>query len=169
MARKLKVFSAQLGFVRAVVAAPSRAAALEAWGVRDDLFKRGTAAEETDAALVAEATASPGEVLRKPIGDAATLVAAAKPTEKAASKPKASAKAQPAAPPPDRTRLDAAEAEVKSAQASRAKALKALDAEQQALDARRSKIEDDPALPQAERRRDAARTAYDKALRAWKG
>ena len=47
MARKLKVFSAQMGFVRAVVAAPSRKAALEAWGVRDDLFARDAAKAET--------------------------------------------------------------------------------------------------------------------------
>ena len=169
MARKLKVFSAQLGFVRAVVAAPSRAAALQAWGVRDDLFKRGTAAEETDAELIAEAVASPGEVLRKPIGDAASLVAAAaRPQRKGAATPKP-APSRPTAPPPDRAALEAAETALASAKAERAKALKALAAEQKALDARRAKIEDDAAVAAAERKRAAAHAAYDKALKAWKG
>ncbi|CAN5209373.1 hypothetical protein BH09PSE2_BH09PSE2_07560 [soil metagenome] len=169
MAKKLKVFSAQLGFVRAVVAAPSRAAALQAWGVHDDLFKRGTAVEETDAGLIAEATASPGEVLRRPIGDAAALVAAAtKPGVKASSAPQ-QAKPKAATPPPDRTALEMAEAALAAARSERAKALKALAVEQKALDARRAKIEDDGAVEAAERERDAAHAAYDKALKAWTG
>ena len=45
MARKLKVFCYTDGFHSWTVAAPSRAKALEAWGVKRDLFKDGSARE----------------------------------------------------------------------------------------------------------------------------
>jgi len=38
--RKLKVFQAQFGFFDTVVAAPSRAAALRAWGARQKIYSR---------------------------------------------------------------------------------------------------------------------------------
>ena len=46
---KLKVFRTPTGFHDAYVAAPSRKAALAAWGAEADLFARGTAEEVTDA------------------------------------------------------------------------------------------------------------------------
>ena len=67
MARALKVFRTPIGFHDAYVAAPSQKAALEAWGVRQDLFKEGQAAVADDpaaqAALDAERAAGrpPGE------------------------------------------------------------------------------------------------------------
>ena len=112
MARKLKVFSADLGFVRAVVAAASRKAALDAWGVHDDLFSRGSAREVTgDEALMAEAVAKPGEVLRKPIASGADIVQSArKPSGSAGASPKVNdkpaAKVKPSKPPPSRAALD---------------------------------------------------------------
>ena len=92
MPRALKVFRAAVGFFDAVVAAPSRRAALEAWGARGDLFALGEAEEVNDLALREEALARPGEVIRIPRGDHAALVAAAKrpaatPKPKAQSKP----------------------------------------------------------------------------------
>ena len=48
MARALKVFSTPAGFYEAVVAAPSRKAALAAWGAHDDLFASGHAQEIDD-------------------------------------------------------------------------------------------------------------------------
>jgi hypothetical protein len=57
--RKLKVFQAQFGFYDTVVAAPSRAAALHAWGSRQDLFANGQAKVTTDEAAVAAAPTIP--------------------------------------------------------------------------------------------------------------
>lgn len=42
-ARKLKVFRTSIGFHDAYVSAPSRKAALEAWGAGKDLFAIGSA------------------------------------------------------------------------------------------------------------------------------
>ncbi len=54
-ARKLKVFQAQMGFYDTVVAASSQAAALRAWGTRQNLFASGDAALTTEASAVAAA------------------------------------------------------------------------------------------------------------------
>lgn len=63
------------------MAAPSQAAALKAWGARGDLFARGEAFVVTASELTAEPLARLGEVIRRPRGDMATmLAAAAKPT-----------------------------------------------------------------------------------------
>ena len=66
--RRLKVFAARLGFYDTVVAAPSQAAALRAWGVHRDLFADGDAQPTTDAAAVAAATAHPEIPLKRPVG-----------------------------------------------------------------------------------------------------
>lgn len=57
--RKLKVFQAQFGFYDTVVAAPSQAAALRAWGTHQDLFASGAATVTTDEAAIAAALAHP--------------------------------------------------------------------------------------------------------------
>src|SRR5437764_10987336 len=68
MPRHLKVFQAHLGFYDTAVAAPSRAAALKAWGSRQNLFREGVASETKDAQAVTAALAKPGVVLRRPAG-----------------------------------------------------------------------------------------------------
>jgi hypothetical protein len=68
MAPRLKVFVTSDGLTDYVVAATSRAKALAAWGVRQDVFKEGQAHETDDPELVAAAVARPGEVLRRPAG-----------------------------------------------------------------------------------------------------
>jgi hypothetical protein len=116
--RKLKVFQAQFGFYDTVVAAPSQAAALRAWGVNQNLFASGEAKLTTDEAAITAATAHPETPLRRAVGssdpfaleptslpdvpDAPKKKAVAKP----AAKPKPSALARP---PADRSKLDAAE------------------------------------------------------------
>ena len=62
---RLKVFSAQLGFYEAVVAAPSQKAALAAWGIHQNLFADGTAHLTQDAAARQAALAQPGVVLQR--------------------------------------------------------------------------------------------------------
>ncbi|MEG3175726.1 hypothetical protein U1872_05755 [Sphingomonas sp. RB3P16] len=76
MGRKLKVFVVPAGFSDAYVAAPSRKAALAAWGSEHDLFARGVAQEVTDAALMAEPLAKPGEVVKRSRGTTAEQIAA---------------------------------------------------------------------------------------------
>ena len=51
--RKLKVFQAQFGFFDTVLAAPSQAAALRAWGTHRNLFATGHAKLATDDAAMA--------------------------------------------------------------------------------------------------------------------
>ena len=102
MARHLKVFRAHLGFYDTAVAAPSRAAALKAWGSRQNLFREGVAAETKDAQAVTAALAKPGVVMRRPVGsNAAFSENPGLPQIPDAPKKKPSAKAQvKSAPPP---------------------------------------------------------------------
>ena len=61
----LKVFKTPIGFHDAYVAAPSRKAALEAWGAGTDLFSAGIAEPVSSAGEAAKAAlAKPGEVVR---------------------------------------------------------------------------------------------------------
>ncbi len=94
MARKLKVFVVPTGFSDAYVAAPSRKAALVAWGSEHDLFARGVAQEVTDPALMAEPLAKPGEVIKRSRGTTAEQIAALP------SQPARAAKAPEDAPTP---------------------------------------------------------------------
>nr|MBA3810869.1 cell envelope biogenesis protein TolA [Caulobacteraceae bacterium] len=66
--RKLKVFQAQFGFHDSVVAAPSQAAALRAWGTHQNLFADGQARIANDAKAVAAARAHPETPLRRAVG-----------------------------------------------------------------------------------------------------
>ena len=174
MARKLKVFSADLGFVRAVVAAPSRKAALEAWGVRDDLFTRGSAREITDdAASDGRGHRGPGRCAPQAHRVRSRLCGGGegqglRPKGKPAAK---TVKPKPATPAPSRDAVDAAEAGVRAAQAERDASAETFDEEQAALDRRRdralSKVGQVVAEREAALKR--ARTAYDRALKAWNG
>jgi hypothetical protein len=91
MAPRLKVFVTSDGLTDYVVAVSSRAKALDAWGVRQDVFAEGRAHETDDLALVKAATAQPGVVLRQPLGRAAARGPLAK---MKAVKPRGPTKAQ---------------------------------------------------------------------------
>ena len=65
---RLKVFQAQFGFYDTIVAAPSQAAALRAFGTHQNLFANGRAKVTTDEAAVAAATAHPEVLLRRAVG-----------------------------------------------------------------------------------------------------
>lgn len=164
---KLKLFTARLGFFDTVVAAPSRKAALAAWGVHQDLFKLG-GAEETDDPAAQVALDRPGVVLRRPAGsgepyaeDAAPKLAV--PKGKPAARRKAAPPAPPPKPKPDRAPLDAAERALTAAEAKWAEAAAAFAAEREALDAREMEAR---AAAEVERRRLAA--AVEKARAAFK-
>jgi hypothetical protein len=68
MAKKLKVYQTSIGFFDLAVAAPSMKAAAEAWGSDPDIFKRGFAKQTEDPKVVEAAIATPGVVLRRPVG-----------------------------------------------------------------------------------------------------
>jgi hypothetical protein len=68
LTRKLKVFQAQFGFFDTVLAAPSQAAALRAWGTHRNLFATGHAKVATDEAAIAAALDHPGTLLRRAVG-----------------------------------------------------------------------------------------------------
>ncbi|MCW5717573.1 MAG: cell envelope biogenesis protein TolA [Bauldia sp.] len=120
--RKLKVFRTQIGFHELAVATGSRAAALRAFGARQDLFALGLASETEEADVVAATTAHPDVVLKRPVGsDLPFGTEAARPRiadidpggldpPPAASRP-ATAEAPPRKekPRPDRAKLTAAE------------------------------------------------------------
>jgi hypothetical protein len=115
--RKLKVFQTRIGFHDYVVASPSRAAALRAWGTRRDLFAQGLADVATDPAVVEAALAHPETALKRPAGSsqpfsidpAQPKIAEVDPDgerQSAASRPGAARRR------PDRGKLTAAEAEL---------------------------------------------------------
>ncbi|MEH3123158.1 MAG: hypothetical protein PGN16_14465 [Sphingomonas phyllosphaerae] len=171
MPRKLKVFRTPAGFHDAYVAAPSRKAALAAWGATADLFARGAAEEVTDPALMEAPLAAPGEVVKRSRGSAEEQLAAA-PAPRRAGKPAVSKKttAKPA-PRPSRKALDDAEAALDAAAAAE-------EAEREALAKRRAALEREEKAAErrwrTERRvledaRDASRERYEAALAKWRG
>jgi len=175
MPRALKVFRSPIGFHDAYVAAPSRKAALAAWGSDADLFARGVAEEVTDPALTAAPLARPGEVIRVPRGTAEDHLAALPPTP--TPKPTGTAAAKrPVAPPPkrppkpSRAALDDAEAAIEGATKDHEARLRALADHEAALARERRAADRDhrEAVERLERTRDDARAAYDRAMDRWR-
>ena len=128
--RKLKVFQAQVGFYDTVVAAPSQAAALRAWGIHQNLFKDSQAHIASDAQAVDAALAHPEIPLRRALGstDPFALEPASLPTIPDVAKGRSAAvplgKAEPRPEPPkkqpaDRSALDAAEAALRNVDGER--------------------------------------------------
>ena len=168
---KLKVFRTAIGFHDAYVAAPSRKAALKAWGSDADLFARGVAEVVTDEALMAEPLARPGEVVKRSRGTAAEQLAAL-PPDRVKAKPVRSkaSQATPAAPRPDRAPVEAAEAALAEAEKRRREEDRILAAEEAALAKRRQAMraahsEESEKLEGA---RDIAEERYAAALKRWR-
>jgi hypothetical protein len=123
VAPRLKVFVTSDGLTDYVVATTSRAKALAAWGVRQDVFKEGRARETDEPDLVAAASATPGKVLRRPAGTRAQLAR----LEAAPRAKRPVAKPRPAGPSKAALRriadLEKRLAELDAAQAREAEAL----------------------------------------------
>jgi hypothetical protein len=170
-AQRLKVFQAHLGFFDVVVAAPSQAAALAAWGVHQNLFASGEARPADDEKAVAAAMAAPGVVLRRAVGSHDPFVreGARLPQLPPAAKPRAAGKAgrppapKPKRPKPDRAALEAAEAALAKLEAQRKNEEAELAREAAALEARRG----DARIAYAEAR-EAARKAVAAARQAYR-
>lgn len=171
--QRLNVYVTPAGFYDAVIAAPNQKAALEAWGAQADLFAQKLAEAETDQAWRAKALASPGEVLKKPRGDAAELLARPAPAKRAAAKKSATpaGKLRPSTPPPkppaDRSKLDDAEAAVEHASGELQKVRDAFAQQRSELEeAERLAVRDAQAVAdkaEAARKREA--TAFERASR----
>lgn len=103
--RKLKTYQTSLGFYDQAVAAPSMKAALQAWGASSNLFHQGAAKETDDPDIVAATMASPGVVLRRPVGSHGPFTEhAALPTDLAdgEGKPKSRSRSKSKREPPKR-------------------------------------------------------------------
>ncbi len=173
-APKLKVFTTPIGFHDALVAAPSRAAALRAWGSDHDLFARGAAFEVTDPDLMKEPLATPGEVVRRLRGSEAEQFAALprdRPSAGKARSAKASAgKATPKRAKPSASELERAEVSLQAAMKrhrdadAEAKA-RVESAQRDRADLQRQQRSEEERLREA---RDQAQAAYDHAIERWR-
>jgi hypothetical protein len=171
MARALKVFRTAAGFHDAYIAAPSRKAALAAWGADVDLFARGIAEQVTDPKLTAEPLRKPGEVIMLSRGGLADQLKALGPRKKKAAAARPGGATPKKTKPPSRAKLDKAEAALAEAERRQAAELRKLEAEQAKL---QTKIDALTARHQREtaalkRRRKEAEATYRDALDAWSG
>ncbi len=165
MPRALKLFRTAIGFHDAYVAAPSRKAALEAWGTDKNLFARGVAEQVDDPELFDRLSETPGEVFRRARGSAkdhhAALPAKLPTARKASREPK------PPKPSNDdvrkaRAALDALEKE----QVTEAAALRRREAEL-ARERRAMEQEHASALDDAQHILEDAQRDYDRAIAKW--
>ncbi|MGK7867672.1 hypothetical protein [Falsiroseomonas sp. E2-1-a20] len=150
-ARKLKVFQAHFGFYDTIVAAPSQAAAMQAWGVHRNVFDDGRAKLTTEEAAVAAANAHPGTVLKRPVGSDGPFeveptslpelpdVPHGKATRRTG---KPAATKAPPPPPSDRSMLSKAEAALRAVDERRKAEEAELDERQAALDAEMAAAEE---------------------------
>jgi hypothetical protein len=191
MPRPLKVFRAHLGFYDTAVAAPSRAAALKAWGSRQNLFREGVASETKDPQAVTAALAKPGVVLRRPVGSNAPFsenpgLPQIPKAPKKMPPAKTQAKPQPPEPPPrrepprlrlvppqpaprpqvSRAPIEAAEKALAELKGEEQRALAALEERKASLDeeARRQRADFRQRRERAEKKLADARKAYRSAL-----
>ena len=165
--RKLKTYQTSLGFYDQAVAAPSMKAALEAWGASSNLFHQGAAKETDDPDIVAATMASPGVVLRRPVGSGGPFTeSAALPTDLADGEAKR--KPKPKSQPESKSKSKQRPAEGVTKQSRKIddqdarKAAAAFEKEERRRDAERRKEE--VALAKERARRDKAVATAQAAL-----
>ena len=170
--RKLKTYQTSLGFYDQAVAAPSMKAALEAWGASSNLFHQGAAKETDDPDIVAATMASPGVVLRRPVGsDGPFTEHAALPTDLGESdakhKRKAKARSKSNSKSSKRAAKSAREQPRAIDQQQARKAAAAFEKEEQRREAERRRQEAARARERAHREKmvATAQAALDKAMR----
>lgn len=179
--RALKLFRTTAGFEDAYVAAPSRKAALAAWGTDKDLFARGMAEQVGDPQVCQAALDRPGEVIRVPRGTLEQhLVAAAAQAPEARRKPKRAdrddEKPPPPAPrkrqpPPSRAKLEAARNALEDKEREAARAIAELSGRIERLREERDALrrESDAAIGRLKERLKREGESYRAALDAWDG
>lgn len=167
----LKVFRTTLGFHDAYIAAPSKAAALRAWGAGTDLFAMGAAEAITDPVLTAAPLAQPGTIIKLSRGTVADYLAAEADRSANNEPSTVSIRKRPKPKPlPSRAKVEAADAVLARAQASCERALAKLDAQAAKLSEHRAKIQADhkATVTALQGKRDAADEAYQKAINDWR-
>ena len=169
--RKLKVFQAPFGFYDSVVAAPSQAAALRAWGSHQNLFAEGVAHLVSDAAIVEAALAHPEIPLRRAVGSNGKFELEPSSRPSVPDGPKTAQRKTPGrrkdpvpekAAPPDQSALDAAERSLRKLAEKR-------KIEEADFEKRRERLNDDEARAQLaySQARRAASAAVEKARKAF--
>lgn len=153
---KLKVFCATSGFYDNVVAAPSKPAALKAWGAKTDLFSMGVARLVTDPAIRQKALERPGEIIRLSRSGGVEI-------ERPKRRPRSSA-AQP-----NRTRILAAEKALATLEQKQAEERDKIDAQLDDLRKKRDVLESRHTKERqvAEGKVERARETYEAALAKW--
>ena len=155
---RLKVFRTTSGIHDHVVAAPSRPAALKAWGARTDLFSMGVASQVTDPRIKKKALEHPGEVIRisRSGGDEKIAVSRRKPAKRRAAKP-------------SRSMLDSAKRRLEQLIARQDAEMAAIDRELKALERKREQLKKRHAKARsmAEEKAEQARSDYEAALEDW--
>ena len=144
---RMKVFCTTSGFYDTIVAAPSKPAALKAWGAKTDLFSMGIATVVSDPKIAKKALERPGEVIRlKRSGEEAPP-----PPKKVRRKP------------PNRKQLEAAEKRLRALQSRQATEREQLDCQLEALEKKRASLKQrhDKAIAVAEQKLDAARAKFE--------
>ena len=145
---RLKIFCTTSGFYDHVVAAPSRPAALKAWGAKTDLFSMGVAKQVTDPEIEKKALERPGEVIRLKRSGEEALAPKRKPKRKAK--------------PPSRAKLNAAEQKLEELDRKQAKERDPIDSELRALQKKLDQLDARHAKTRAaaERKVDQEREAF---------
>lgn len=154
---RLKVFRTTSGFYDHVVAAPSRPAALKAWGAKTDLFSMGVARLVEDPKIARKALDRPGEVIRlKRSGRGEEVRAPARKAKRKSTQPSSA-------------RLRAAEEKLAALQAEQDKERDRMDRELKAVETKRNSLHKRHARARAaaELKVEQAREAYDAALAKW--
>ena len=154
---RLKVFCASSGFHDAVVAAPSKPAALKAWGAKTDLFSMGVAKLVTDPKISKKALERPGEVIRLKRSGKGEEVSVPKRTERKKAKP------------PSRAKLAAGERKLEQLAQKQDAEREALEREIKKLEQRLDQLEKrhSKARKAAEAKLEDERDAYQAALADW--
>lgn len=154
---RLKVFCTTSGFYDHVVAAPSRPAALKAWGAKTDLFSMGVARQVSDPAIEKKALERPGEVIR--------LKRSGGGEEAPAPKKKAKRRSRP----PSRAKLKSAEERLAELDARQAKEREPIERQLKALAKKRDQLaaRHSRARAAAELKVEQAREAYQAELDDW--
>jgi hypothetical protein len=171
-ARKLKVFEASMGFYDTVVAAPSQAAALRAWGTHQNLFADGVARITNDRQAAEAALASPNVVLRRAVGttDPFSLKPGVPKLPDLPRRPRKTVKVASTEPPEppkeaDRSGLNAAETALANLEMANSKARDELALRRRELEVEELSLEEryEEARARARKRVDEERAAYAEA------
>lgn len=184
--RRLKVYTTRIGIHDWAVAVPSQKEALKAWDVRENLFATGAARAVDDPAVIEAALKTPGVPVamrgkieiprevrsnivrldeRRPQRPAAEPKKHRPAVERRVEAKRTERKAEPPLPPPDRSRLDAAEDELREFEIEIKVRRKELTRRKQDLERESEAFETDTETRRRrlERQVEKAREAFDRA------